>query len=178
MQTLDKFIIGILSLGYMVASVFLVIIALGWTSPLTYVENYLLYITNRWLLGLLGTVIFIVSLTLFLGSFRIKPVKTTVIHETSLGRIKITRPALEHLVVKAAKSTQGIREVKPFLKSSADELAVQLKIQVLPDVSIPNITEELQKKVKEYLLKTAGITVNEIKVIVNKITWETKSRVE
>jgi len=178
MHTLDKFIIGILSTGYMVASVFLVMISLGWTSPLTYAENYLLYTTSRWLLGLTGVVVFIVSLTLFLGSFRTKPVKVTAIHETSLGQIKITLPALEHLVVKAARSIQGIRDVKPLLKTMADGLSVQLKVQVLPDIGIPNITEEMQKTVKEYLLKTAGITVHEIKIVVNKITWETKSRVD
>lgn len=178
MQTADKLLIGVMSLGYMVASVFLVMISLGWTSPLTYVENYLLFTASRWLLGLTGVLVFIGSLTLFLGSIRTKPVKTAVIHQTSLGQINITLPALEHLVVKAAKSIQGIREVRPLLKRSEGGLLVQLKVQVQPDLSIPEISENLQTKIKEYLLKTVGITVHDIKISINKINWETKSRVE
>lgn len=177
-QTIDKIIIGVMSLGYLIASVFLVLLSLGWTSPLAFLQNYLLVVTNRWVLGMTGTVLFIVSFTLFISSFRTKPVKVTVIHETSLGNIKITLPALENLVVKASKSVQGIREVKTMIRSLTEGIAVQLRIQVLPDVNIPQITEELQRKVKEYLARTTGVNVQEIKVVVNKINWETKSRVE
>ena len=178
MQNLDKLLIGIMALGYMIAAVFLVMISLGWTGPWNYIENYLLYTSNRWLLGLVGTVVFIAALTLFFGSVRTKPVRTAVIHETSLGLVNITIPALEHLVVKAARSVQGIREVKPLLKRTEGGLAVQLKVQVQPYIGIPGLTEELQTKVKEYLIKTVGITVNSIKVSVYKINWEAKNRVE
>ena len=159
-------------------SVLLVMISLGWTGPWFYLENYLLYAASRWLLGLTGTIVFIVSFTLFIGSIRAKPVKTALIHETALGQVNITIPALEHLVVKAARSVQGVREVKPLLKRTDGGLAVQLKVQVQPDISIPVLTEELQTKVKEYLMKTVGITVQNIRVSVCKINWETKSRVE
>jgi uncharacterized alkaline shock family protein YloU len=177
-KTWDRIIIGIMSFGYLIISVFLVIVALGWTSPVYTLENYLLLISNRWLMGLTGMVLFIVSLTLFLGSFRIKPAKVAAIHETTLGTIKITITALEHLVLKSAQGVQGIREVKPLLKRNQNGLSIELKVQMMPDVDIPSITENLQKTVREYLLKTTGTTVQDIRILVNRISWDNKTRVE
>lgn len=177
-KTWDKIIIGIMSFGYLIISVFLVIAALGWTSPVYSLQNYLLLAANRWLMGLTGTVMFIVSLTLFLGSFRSKPARVTVIHETSLGKIKITIPALEHLVLKSAQSVQGVREVKPLLKRDENGVSIELKVQIMPDINIPGITENLQRTVREYLLKTTGTNVKDIKILVNRISWDNKTRVE
>lgn len=174
----DRTYIGIMSLGYLIAASILVAISLGWTTPLFFIEEYLLKDTNRWIVGLSGTVIFVVALTLFWSSFRTKPVKQAFIHETSLGLIKITIPALENLVLKSAKSVQGIRDVKPLLKVAQDGVVVHLRVQILPDVNIPNVTEVLQKTIKEYVQKTAGINIQEIKILINRVSWETKSRVE
>lgn len=173
----DRMFIGILSLGYLIISVVLVLVALGWTTPVAYVESYL-YRTNPWVLGLTGGFVFIASLTLFLSSFKKKPVMQTPIHETNLGQIRITITALEHLVLKAAKSVHGIRDIRPIIQNTAAGLSIQLKVQVLPDVSIPNITADLQKIIRDYLQKTAGTTVQEIRILVNKVSWENKARVE
>jgi uncharacterized alkaline shock family protein YloU len=177
-QTLDRFLLGILSFGYLIAAVFLVGLALGWTSPLEAIQYYLLQSTNSWILGITGIILFLLSLSLFIGVFRPKPVKNTVVHETPLGSIKITMAALENLVIKAARSVQGIRDVKTHIKTQHDNVSIQLNVQVQPDLSIPQVTEELQNKVKEYLTKTTGINVNDVRVIVNRITWEVKNRVE
>lgn len=174
----ERMIMGILSLGYVLGSLLLIVTALGWTGYLLYIENYLLYMTNRWVLGLTGTILFAFTLTLFLSSFKAKPVKTTIIHETSLGHIQITLQALEHLVTKAARSVQGVRDVKPLLKKNPDYLSVQLKVHVAPDIAIPQVTESIQNTVKDYLAKTAGMTIQDIQILVNRISWDNKSRVE
>lgn len=177
-RTWDKVFIGIMALGYMIASVFLILLALGWTGFIAYAEQYLLYFTNRWVMGLSGVAVFIASSALFLGSLRAKPDAVTAIHETSLGQVNITMPALEHLIIKAAKSIPGVREVRPALRNAGGGIAVNLKVQVVPDTGIPQLTEDLQKKVRDYLQKTAGIGVQEIRVSVNKISWDVKSRVD
>lgn len=175
----DRLIIGILSLGYVVASICFIIIALGWWIPLDTFETFLIDLNNRWILGLTATLIFFISLTLFLRSFKSKPVKYTVVNETSLGQINITLPALEQLILKVAKSIQGVREVKPTLKIITGGIAVMLKVQIIPDINIPQVTAELQEAIKAYLLKTVGTSVQEIKIQVTRISWDAKvSRVE
>lgn len=173
----DRLLIGIMSLGYLVASCFLIVMAFNWADPLLYVERYLDN-TEGWVLGFVGVLAFISALALFVSSVCTKEVKKAALHETNLGQIKITVPALEHLVTKSAKTVLGVRDVKPLLKTDPGGLSIQLKAHVTPDVSIPNVTADLQKTVKDYMLKTAGITVNEIIVLVNKVSWDTKSRVE
>jgi len=177
-KTLDRLLIGVMSLGYLFFSVVMILTALGWTSPVYWLERTLLYTTNRWVVGILGTIFLIAFLTLFISSFRVKASKVSAVHETSLGAIRITLPALENLVLKSAQSVHGVRDVKPLLTNLPDGLAISLKVQVAPDINIPKVIEELQKTVKDYLSKTAGITVQEIHVAVTKISWETKSRVE
>ncbi len=177
-RTSDRVVIGVMSLGYLGLSVLMVSLALGWTNSLTYMEGYLAFATNRWILGATGFLVFIISLTLFLGSFRVKPAKETTVHETGLGQVKITMPALEHLISKAAVNVQGVRDVKPMLRLAGETLKVALKVQVSPDVNIPQVSEELQKKVLEHLQNTAGITLKEIKVHVNRVSWDAKGRVE
>lgn len=179
MSLQDRIINGVMAFGYLIGSVFIILIALGWTTPLLYLENYLLYTTSHWLMGITGAILFGVAFTVFLSNFRSKPVKFTVIHETTLGAINITLPALENLVLKSAHQIQGIKEVKPLLKIVPGQgLAILLKVQVAPDINIPSVTESLQKAVKEYLLKTAGINVEAIRISVNRISWDGKSRVE
>jgi len=167
-----------MSLIYLVISVFIIIVALGWTGPVQWLETLLLADPNRWILGVVGAVMFVVSLTLFVTSLRTKPSKIESVHENSLGLIRITLPALENLVLTAAQSVPGVRDVKPLIKTRANGLIIYLKVQVSTDLVIPAVSEELQKKVKEYVAKMTGTTVHEIHVSVTKISWETRSRVE
>ncbi|PKM85958.1 MAG: hypothetical protein CVU87_13660 [Firmicutes bacterium HGW-Firmicutes-12] len=167
-RTLDRLLIGIMSFGYLIAAIFLVGLAFGWMTPLETVRYYLLQSTNSWIMGITGIILFLLSFALFIG----------VVHETPLGSIKITLAALDNLVIKAARSVQGIREVKAYIKAQQNYVSIQLTVQVQPDLNIPQMTEELQKKVKEYLTKTTGINVHDVRVIVNRITWEVKNRVE
>jgi len=177
-RTWDRIAMCIMSLGFVIASVMLVIVALGWTSPLLYVVQYLTTTVNSWVLGITGTVVFAFSLTVFIGCFRVKPDRMAAIHDTALGKVHITIAALEHLIIKAAKSVQGVREVKPYLQGGDQGINVQLKIQIMPDINIPYVTESLQKTVREYVQKTAGLSISEIKVLVNKVGSEVKNRVE
>lgn len=175
----NRLSIGILSLGYVIASVFFIIIALGWRMPLDIFETFLLDLNNRWVLGLTSAIIFLISSTWFLRIFKVQSVKQTAVNETALGQINITLSALEQLILKASKGIQGVREVKPTLKISTGRITVLLKVQVLPDLNIPQVTAELQEAIKDYLLKTAGTSVQEIKIQVAKISWDTKvSRVD
>ncbi|MDD2400699.1 MAG: alkaline shock response membrane anchor protein AmaP [Clostridia bacterium] len=175
----DRFIIGILSLGYVFASVLLTVIALGWPGSIDFIQDYFVNVNNRWILGLTSTFLFIVTFTLFLSSFKAKPAKMAVIKETKLGKVNITLSALEQLILKASKSIQGVRDVKPIIKTVAGGISILVKIQVIPDINISKLTEELQETIKEYLLNTSGTSAEEIKIQVTRISWDTKvSRVE
>ncbi|MGI6587794.1 MAG: alkaline shock response membrane anchor protein AmaP [Peptococcia bacterium] len=174
-----RFITGLLSLGYIFVSILFICIALGWFALIDYLDFFLIDLNNRWILGLVSFFIFILTFTLFLSCFKIKSDKLTTIHQTALGQIDITLSALELLVLKAAKKIPGIQEVKPILKLTENNISVLLKVQVNPDVNIPQITAELQHAVKDYLLQTSGTSLQKIEIQVTQINMDTKtSRVE
>lgn len=177
-NTADKILMGILSLGYLAFSVILFMTAFGWTTPILNMHDYLLNPSTKWLVGSTGILVFIISSSIAIRSFRSKQDRVSAVHNTSLGQIKISLPALENLILRCAKNVEGIRDIKPILQNNKGNLLIKLSTQVAPDVKIPEVSEELQKVVKDYLKRTAGINVQEIKVLVNKVSWDTKSRVE
>lgn len=175
----ERFTVGILSLGYVFMSILFILIAFGWFVPLDSFNLYLVDLNNRWVLGLTASLVLIITFTLFIKSIKIKPAKHTSIHQTALGQIDLSMSAMEQLILKAAKKIPGIHEVIPVLKIVDNKLSVLLKIQVNPDLNIPQITAELQHAVKEYLLQTSGTSIEDIKVQVARINLDNKTtRVE
>lgn len=182
-NTGNRLIIGILSLGYVLLSIFfLTMLIFGWPVPFGSLQYYLSDISTRWILGLIMTALFFIAMFFLLKSFGSRPVKFSVLHETDLGLVNITLSALEQLVLKGSSNVSGVREVKPSLKLTADGISLLLKVQVIPDIHIPQVTSDLQKTVKDYLMRTTGTSLNEIKVQVTKITTDIRtpkiSRVE
>ena len=69
----------------------------------------------------------------------------------------------------------GIRNVKNAVDISEGNLSVRLKGEVSSEINIPQMSEELQKKVKEHIEECTGVPVNEVKIEISNVT--TASRV-
>ena len=82
-----KFTVGILSLGYIIASILFILISFGWFVPIEAFKQFLIELNNRWILGLTSFLVLIFALNLFINSVRVKPDKHTSIHKTALGQI-------------------------------------------------------------------------------------------
>ena len=102
-------------------------------------------------------------------NLRTKQKITATIHQTALGQIEITIPALEALVCKAVQTFKEIDVVKPILELKENKLTVVLKIKVNPDLDIPQTTAELQHVIKDYITETTGTSIHTIKVEVAQI---------
>lgn len=167
--------IGLLSLGYVLTSVLFVCIAAGWFVPIDYFDYFLIDLNNRWILGLVFFLIFVLTFPLLINSFRSKSHKLATIHQTALGQIEITLTALQELILHAVQEFAAIEKVKPNLKLTNNKLAVLLEIKLNPGFNIPQIAAELQHVVKDYLAKTAGTSFREIKIHVTQINLETQA---
>ncbi len=62
--------------------------------------------------------------------------------------------------------------------AEADGIRVRLNMQLMPDSNIPDVSQAVQKKVKEYVESTAGIVVKEVYVYIANIAALQRSRVE
>lgn len=165
----SRMVISILSSGYLLLAVLFFNISLGWFTPVDHFDYLLLDPHKRWVLGFISFLVFLFSLFLLFENLRTKQKITATIHQTALGQIEITIPALEALVCKAVQTFKEIDVVKPILELKENKLTVVLKIKVNPDLDIPQTTAELQHVIKDYITETTGTSIHTIKVEVAQI---------
>jgi uncharacterized alkaline shock family protein YloU len=111
-------------------------------------------------------------------SLRIRRREKTVINQTQYGEIQITLSAIENLALRAVRKIKGVKDAHIGIRADLTGLDIFIEISVNPDLSIPQISEEIRTKVDEYVFETTGIRVNTVKVLVTKVAGELKARVE
>jgi len=127
------------------------------------------------ILGLLGVLLFFLAIYLIYQKVKTDKGILSVIQKTSFGEIKISIGSIKHLTLKVIKGIEEITETKPeinILKSGG--INIDLHLSVKQNVNIPELSEKIQRKLKEYLLETSGIETKEIKIHIEKIFYEDK----
>lgn len=172
MKSIHKTISAFLSL----ILAFLSLVLFAMAAPLVAfrpVRNVIDLIYSSWLYASLGIVLFLIFVWLFFFFVRRTNQEKKLSREIDLGELHISFTALENLVLRATRQISSLRDVKTKLENSEAGLIIYLKVVAEPDVNIPEITENLQQNVKDYLEKTAGATVASIKVLVEDVSKKT-----
>ena len=146
-------------------------------ESLFFKANYLVYsnLFNQIILGLIGGLLFFLAVYLFWQKARIDKRNLSVVQKTCFGEIKISTGTIKRLALKVVKGMGEIAETRPevnILKSGG--INIDLHLSVKQDVNIPELSEKIQRKLKEYLLETSGIETKEIKIHIDKIFYEDK----
>jgi uncharacterized alkaline shock family protein YloU len=105
---------------------------------------------------------------LFFGIKKEQP-KTAVVASFENGKISIAISALEELAAKFVKQTGAVKGVGIKVTPVGEGVDVDVKINILPDVSIPQITQELQTGLISYIETYSGIKVSQAVVMVSSI---------
>jgi len=139
--------------------------------------NYLIYsnLFNQIILVLVGVLLIFLAIYLIWQKTQIDKGNLSVIQKTSFGEIKISIGSIKHLTLKVVKGMGEITETRPeinILKPGG--INIDLHLSVKQDVNIPELSEKVQRKLREYLLETSGIETKEIKIHVDKIFYEDK----
>lgn len=119
---------------------------------------------------------FLAGLRIVWAGIRPAP-KQSVVQEGVLGQIRIALEAIESLVEKVALDQRGIKEAKAAVETIPQGIGIRVKTVVAPDVSIPQLSGELQRLIAERVLKVTGIEVKDISIVVKNISAQ-KLRVE
>lgn len=179
MGMLDRVILILYNFALAFLSSLIILLALGWTGPLLWLNEALTRAQGRLLVGLVGAALLLVSLRLIYLGFRRRYAGQTVIQETPLGEVRIALEAIENLVRKVARQVPGVRDVRAGVSNQPAGIAAFLRITVSPDISIPEVSDQIQTTVKNYVRNVVGIGVTEVRIAVENITNEVKrSRVE
>ena len=139
--------------------------------------NYWIYSNffNQIILGLAGALLIFLVIYLIWQKAQIDKGNLSVVQKTPFGEINISMESIKRLTLKVVKGMGEITEIRPevnILKSGG--INIDLHLSVKQDINIPELSEKIQRKVKEYLLETSGIETREIKINIDKIFYEDK----
>ncbi len=153
-------------------------IAFGLLQPQEYIDMFLSEVGNRWGLAAGSAFLVILSLWSLLAVFRRPREREVIIRESGLGRVQISAAALENMIRRAARDVREVREVKPVLRFDQDGLVILLHLSVNPEANLPQVSQDVQGIVKEYLEKKAGVHVSKVQVIIQSVASDIRPRVE
>ena len=168
----------VLLILFMILSVGLLCIALN-IVPLSYFEDLFSGLQYTWPVLVLSLVLLAASLRLLFAGFSRKQPVSTVLKTTDLGMIRVSVITLDTLTQKAVRSFQEVREVRSAVFPEPDGgVRIRLKVTILPDVPMPELTQNIQGKVKEYVEELSGIAVKEVQVYIENLSVSRQNRVE
>lgn len=139
------------------------------------------FLEANWPFSLLFALITGLSLWLFAVQFSRSGkanMPSSVVLQVDDGEVRITLTAIETLVQQAAVQVKGVREIKTTFFTKNEGLGVYIKAVVTSDGSIPELSAQLQKVVKDHILRIAGIHIEEVKVLVDNVASGGRNRVE
>ena len=150
-----------------VLAVWILAISTGWGMPYIILNYSLMWLKdNPW-----ESIIIAVAL-LFIGVlFIVKQPRTkvSIVMASKYGEISVTEDALREIILRSCLAHGGVHKVRPDIKQRKDGMEITISSQLDPGVMIPQISEEMQLKVKEDIENYTGIRVAEVKVRVRSI---------
>ncbi len=139
--------------------------ATGWAWPYAVLVQGLDWLKyNGWESTAIGALLLILGLLLFI---RPRPaVEVSFALTGKFGEVRITGEAIQEIVGRAALTVEGVRKVLVNLRHREEGLEITVISQFNPETVIPEISAELQAKVKQDVEHYTGIRVAEVKVLV------------
>jgi len=182
---MDRLLLFIYSL--IIGALSVVILALGarWIPQSTtnlWVRE--LYSGKLWLMVTviaIAVIILLISLRFFYVSVKRGNASAPSIDQrTEFGDIRISMETVENLALKAAGKQRGVKDLKARIRIAEAGLIIMLRAVVDGESSIPVLTEDIQRAVKNHVEEVTGIPVADVTVFVANIiqTQTFKSRVE
>ena len=179
MGVFDRIILTVLTLIVAVFSAVMIVLAAGWLVPLEILSATLADDAGRWLIGSLAGVTFIIAVRFIYYGFSRAEADQTLVHESDLGEVRIAISAVENLVRRVARQVKGVRDVRGYVQTKGGCLNVRLRAVISPDVSVPDVSADIQNAVRGCLMNVVGVEAGEVRVFVENISNEARrGRVE
>lgn len=179
MGILDQLILTLYTISLAIISFLMVVFSLApaWV-PLEQWLEQADSTGGRVTIGLIGLAFLAASVRLIVFAFTRKGRGQAVVHETAMGDIRISMDAVENLVRKVARGVKGVRDVKAVVELGPNGLVTSLTGVIGPEVSIPEVSEEIQNAVKSYVRRVVGVDVAEVRIRVENISTDGRRRLD
>lgn len=153
-------------------------------------DNYLLEYANSFmkkvfesngatvLFFIISLVFVFVNLGFLVSGFMTNRKSREISSVTDAGEIIISLNTIETISVNVSRKFTGVREVKTNARLNGEFVNITIKMVVLTDINVPELSAEIQSKVKKTIEETVGIKVGTVKIIVDNVQTAYKGRVE
>ena len=178
MKFLDKLALKIFSLIIFVLGIGIILIMTGIlpldavleeVAILTDIGDYELKIT----IVVLAVIMLLALKGLFFTSKPQDNGKNGIILENTSGKLVISKESLENLISSVTKEIPGADTVASRTILDKDRnLIVYVTAVVSKDVMIKDISDELQRRIKDAMKRTADLEVKEVNIKIKNITWK------
>ncbi|HHY37906.1 MAG TPA: alkaline shock response membrane anchor protein AmaP [Clostridia bacterium] len=174
MEIGDRVLLAVFAGGLVVHFGMTFLSMVGWAVPGKIIASIEKSPEGRTAISVVAFAFLLLSVRFFILTFRRKYGSKAVAHQGPLGEVRVYLGAIENLVKRVCRQVPGVREVKAHISNVGDSVSVFVRCSVSPDVSIPDLTRDLQKTVQTYVKNVVGVEVNEVKMVVENITTESK----
>lgn len=180
----DRILLALVLLVMAILSVAMILLACG-VFPVLQVQNVfqnlLTSSTYVLVLGIVGGILLLMVLRLMFAGKDKKEIQptSTLIKATEFGASYITLSAIDSMVQKHCRTNNRIRQtVSSVLGVRDGGILIRVRLSLMPDTDIPELTLALQQSLKEYIEKLSGIAVREVHILVEDTSINPKSRVD
>lgn len=179
MKILDRLILALYSLCIGIVSLVIMIIPFDITGLINVKQSVGLVesMKGNYFYTLISLMFLVISLRFLLsGIMGTKDVEkgSYLVIKNEYGEIIIYSQTIVGLVQNVANSFSGISNINTEVELINDQIQIMMEGQVFPEINIPDISRELQVKVKEHLENTTGANVGEVKVEINDVSTPTR----
>jgi len=138
-------------------------------------------IQGQMLFAAIFALVFVLSLLLVIMQFsgsKKDAMPRSVMLQSEEGEVRVSLGAIDTLVRQSASQVKGVKELKTSFFSREEGLGVQIRAAVTAEHSIPELSSQVQKVVREHVLNIAGVSIGEVRVLVETIAPGGRNRVE
>lgn len=174
MSILDRILLVLLTLGSLAVAVLLLLLGAGvlgsWPSiVLTDAATYPMY-------TIIVAVVFGLLALRFLFYRWARPQEDYIMLPGDHGFIRISFETIRQLSNRTGKSVRGVQEFDTRVRNGQAGVLLAVRVRVMPDIDITQMSAEVQQAVKGYVEQTAGVIVERITVNIVELASHTSNK--
>lgn len=175
MKIVDRLILALYSICIAGLSLIIMVIPFNYRGIINIkdVADLVYRMKGNYIYTLIGLMFFIISLRFLLSGImgnKDSKQESFLIMKNEYGEIIIYSHTIVGLVENIVEGFSGINRIDTKVDLSDGVIYLLMKGEILPEINIPEITKDLQMRVKESLENTTGAKVGEIKVEINNVS--------
>ncbi|HHY76395.1 MAG TPA: alkaline shock response membrane anchor protein AmaP [Firmicutes bacterium] len=175
MGILDRVVLSLYALALTIISFLTLLVTFGWREPVEWASTIMMSSSGRTTVGVMSALIFLAGIRFIYYAFKRMP-DQAVIHDGSMGEVRISLVAVRSLVSRVVSKIPGVRDVKTRVYLSKDKtgIRVALDVKAALDANLPELSDKIQKAAAGYVQDIVGVAVESVKVTVSDISMDSR----